>query len=80
MRILHPEPPRTLWVNKNNRMPVMRERENHILKTSNTYFQSFDSAVNESQPVNARTRGVGISEIRCYELVLDYPQFSPFKY
>lgn len=73
MLILHPEPPRTLRVNKNNRMPVMREREHHILKTSNINPQSLYSAVNESQSVNAGTGQVSISKVRCYELVLDYP-------
>ena len=63
MLILHPEPPRTLRVNENNRMPVMGEREHHVLKTSNINPQSFDSAVNESQPVNAGTGQVGISEV-----------------
>lgn len=63
MPVLHPEPPRTLRVDKNNRMPVMREREHHILKTSNINFQSLNSAVNESQPVNARTGEVGVREV-----------------
>ena len=54
-------------------MPVMGEREHHVLKASNTYFQSFDSAVDESQPVNARTGEIGVREVCCYELVLDYP-------
>lgn len=44
-------------------MPVMREREHHILKTSNINFQSLDSAVDESQPVNARTGEVGVREV-----------------
>lgn len=44
-------------------MPVMGEREHHVLKTSNINPQSFDSAVNESQPVNAGTGQVGISEV-----------------
>lgn len=54
-------------------MPVMREREHQVLKTSNINPQSFDSAVDKSQPVNARTGQVSISKVRCYELVLDYP-------
>ena len=54
-------------------MPVMREREHQVLKTSNINPQSLYSAVNESQSVNAGTGQVSISEVRCYELVLDYP-------
>ena len=44
-------------------MPVMREREHQVLKTSNINPQSLYSAVNESQPVNARTREVGVREV-----------------
>lgn len=44
-------------------MPVMREREHYILKTSNINPQSFDSAVNESQSVNAGTGQVSISKV-----------------